>query len=231
MTLTAKVGIPVCLLSLCFSVAVSAQSGERVSFGAAVTSAHLPQVSTDDPEGMYPYVVTPYGSSRGWEVSAGFAVSRRVSIDGELSLAPPATVSTTESHPSSYAARTMAHRDTIAVALVRFRLSKYFDVVCGGGTVSARTSVTLSGYSGRLRYDGMVYESPSNGRRGALALGANLVLPLHKHFSVLGLVRLYHLSRDEPLHSYPFSSEFDSRPFLQPSANVFRLGVGLRVGL
>jgi hypothetical protein len=213
-----------------------AQSPERASFGATVTFVHLPQPGGDQPEGVFPYVEAPYGNSSGWEIFGDFAVSRRLSIGGELAIASPVSLTTVESHSSNYTTRTMEHRDTILVGLLRVRTVPFLDVVAGGGLVSARTSLTVSGWTsgvsgGQVPFGPLNYQSPSNGTRPALTVGADLAVPLHRHFSLLGIVRLHHLSRAEPLHSTPFGRSDDPRPFVQPSAHVIRLGVGGRLVL
>lgn len=227
-------GFATCVLLAGLSASASAQSAERVSFGAAVTLAHLPQPNADRPENVFPYVEAPHGNSRGVKIFGAARVSRRLAVGGELSIASPVTLTTVESHPSSYTTRTMTHRDTIVVGVLRVRTGRFVDVIGGGGIVSPRTSMTASGWTsgsprGQVSFGPLVHQSPSNGARPALTVGADIAAPMHKHLAVLGIVRLYHLSRAAPLRSTPFGNAYDERPFLQPGSNVIRLGVGVRI--
>ncbi len=106
--------------------------------------------------------------------------------------------------------------------------------VGGGGIVFPRTSLTVSGWSlgrsgDKIPSGPLAYESPSKGARPALTLGADISVPLHQHLDLCGVVCLHHLWRAAPLRSAPFGNANDERPFLQPGANVIRLGVGVRV--
>jgi hypothetical protein len=82
-----------------------------------------------------------------------------------------------------------------------------------------------------VSYGPLLYDSPTNGPRFALSVGADLSAPLNGHVAFTGLVRLHHLSRAAPLHSDPFGRSDDPRPFLQPDSHAIRLGAGVRIAL
>jgi hypothetical protein len=226
-------------LTLCAPPTSSAQATtEKPYFGAAVTLARLPQPNPDPPGNVFPYVEAPYGNSSGLEIFGGLWLSRRLAVGGEMSVASPATLTTQESHPSENATRTLKHRDTVVSGLLRVRIGRFVHLLAGGGVVFPRTSLTVSGssvdFSFPVRvvsYGPLLYESPTNGARLALTVGADISASLNKHLAFTGLVRLHHLSRAESLHSDPFGRSNDPRPFLQPDSHTIRLGVGVRITL
>jgi hypothetical protein len=233
-------GATICSLSLCAPRTSSAQTtADRPYFAAAVTFTRLPQVNPDRPGDVFPSVVAPYGNSPGFQVFGGVGLWRRLAVGGELSVASPATLTRQESHPSENATRTIQHRDTVLSGLLSVRTGRFVHFLAGGGVVFPRTSLTVSGHYvdfssspvTTISYGPLFYDSPTNGARFALTVGADLSAPLNDHVAFTGVVRLHHLSRAEPLHSDPFGRSNDPRPFLQPDSHTFRLGVGVRLSL
>jgi hypothetical protein len=168
----------------------------------------------------------PAGVTTGVTVFGGTAITRKIGLQGELSI--PRSISVTRKYRilAGDFTDTTVHRDILVSGLLRFRNSRSCcELLVGAGLVLARTLGT-SVEVVRFPYNGppvsIATKHLPRSPRLALTVGGDFPIRLNRRVSILPTVRVHWLSRySEPPNSYNSPIELGHV--------ALRAGIGARV--
>jgi hypothetical protein len=193
----------------------------QVTVGGALVFAR----TTAEPDEPGTFSPPPSGTEPGAIIFGGAALSRRVGLQGELSVPRRTSTTRKSSYSSGDFTDTTVHRDILLSGLVRVRASSWCELLAGAGVVFASTSATSVAVDRETGVAWTTEKHLPDTTRLALTAGGDFPIRFYRKVWLLPTARIHYLSRAE-LEPPP---GIDSRPIGRAGKIALRVGIGAMV--